>query len=173
MIYFGLKNTWIPACCFVKQLSHLTLTWGHFLLVLRNNFVRGWLGPLAIGKVSFKSYLASMKVHMSWTTDRIGRSSSSASLLIILFHCIKGIPACRVGLDLRLHGSHRFFKSHAPVEGNVWPLFHCSFNVTKCNLGKVKLEPIMLLSSFSSFAWCGPYALSRYNSWLVYTVAWL
>ena len=74
---------------------------------------------------------------MSQATDRIGLFQAlHLPLLLILFHCIKGIPACRVGLDFRLHGSHRFFKSHAPVEGNVWPLFHCSFNVTKCNLGK-------------------------------------
>ena len=102
-------------------------------------------------KSKLQKLLGQHESHISRTTNRIGRSSSSASLLIILFHCIKGIPACRVGLDFRLHGSHRFFKSHAPVEGNVWPLFHCSFNVTKCNLGKVKLEPIMLVSSFSNF----------------------
>ena len=119
---------------------------------------------LARWKSKLQKLLGQHESHMSQTTDRIGRSSSSASLLIILFHCIKGIPACRVGLDFRLHGSHRFFKSHAPVEGNVWPLFHCSFNVTKCNLGKVKLEPIMLVSSFSNFAWGGPYALSRHTS---------
>ena len=77
---------------------------------------------------------------MSRTTDRIGLSSGPASPLFILFHCIKGIPACRVGLDFRLHGSHRFFKSYAPVEGNVWPLFHCSFKVTKCDLSKVELK---------------------------------
>ena len=112
---------------------------------------------LARWKSKLQKLLGQHESHMSQTTNRIGRSSSSASLLIILFHCIKGIPACRVGLDFRLHGSHRFFKSHAPVEGNVWPLFHCSFNVTKCNLGKVKLEPIMLVSSFSNFAWGGPY----------------
>ena len=112
---------------------------------------------LARWKSKLQKLLGQHESHMSRTTNRIGRSSSSASLLIILFHCIKGIPACRVGLDFRLHGSHRFFKSHAPVEGNVWPLFHCSFNVTKCNLGKVKLEPIMLVSSFSNFAWGGPY----------------
>lgn len=128
---------------------------------------------LARWKSKLQKLLGQHESHMSRTTNRIGRSSSSASLLIILFHCIKGIPACRVGLDFRLHGSHRFFKSHAPVEGNVWPLFHCSFNVTKCNLGKVKLEPIMLVSSFSNFAWNGPYALSGHTSWLVYTVAWL
>ena len=95
---------------------------------------------LARWKSKLQKLLGQHESHMSQTTNQIGRSSSSASLLIILFHCIKGIPACRVGLDFRLHGSHRFFKSHAPVEGNVWPLFHCSFNVTKCNLGKAKLK---------------------------------
>ena len=110
---------------------------------------------LARWKSKLQKLLGQHESHMSRTTNWIGCSSSSASLLIILFHCIKGIPACRVGLDFRLHGSHGFFKSHAPVEGNVWPLFHCSFNVTKCNLGKVKLEPIMLVSSFSNFAWDG------------------
>ena len=125
---------------------------------------------LARWKSKLQKLLGQHESHMARTTNRIGCSSSSASLLIILFHCIKGIPACRVGLDFRLHGSHGFFKSHAPVEGNVWPLFHCSFNVTKCNLGKVKLEPIMLVSSFSNFAWDGPYALSGHTSWPVYTV---
>ena len=38
----GSKKTWIPACPLGKQLSHL-LVCGHFLLLLVNDFVRGWL----------------------------------------------------------------------------------------------------------------------------------
>ena len=42
LIWQGLKKkTWIPVCPFSKQFSHVASS--HFLLVLVNNFVRGWL----------------------------------------------------------------------------------------------------------------------------------
>lgn len=93
---------------------------------------------------------------MSPLDYRTGLSSSPACTLLFCFILyLKGIPACRIGLDFRLHGSHRVLKSHAPVEGNVWSLFHCSFNVTKCNLSKVNLKPILVgsLSNYNSMGW--------------------
>ena len=40
-IQSGLKKPWIPGCPLGKQLSHFA-AWSHFLLVLVNDFVRGW-----------------------------------------------------------------------------------------------------------------------------------
>ena len=46
--------------------SHILLAWNHFLLVLVNDLVRGWLAwTLAIGQVSFRSHCKIPKISPS------------------------------------------------------------------------------------------------------------
>lgn len=56
-----------------RSRSHISLVLGHFLLVLENDFVRGWLGAWALkvptGQVSFKKYLPSKKIYFLLVPD--------------------------------------------------------------------------------------------------------
>ena len=47
--------------------SHIVLAEGHLLLVLVNDFIRGWVVLTLIGQVSLKSYLSSKKIHLTRT----------------------------------------------------------------------------------------------------------
>ena len=49
--------------------SHISLAWGHFSLILVNDFVCGWFGwNLALWASKFKSHLPSKKIYQSLTT---------------------------------------------------------------------------------------------------------
>ena len=65
----GLKKSLEFKCCFLEtSISQIFLAWGHFLLVLVNDFVGGWL---ARSKLSFKDFLPARKSIWSGLLGRI------------------------------------------------------------------------------------------------------
>ena len=82
------KRNWIPACHLGKHLSHILITQNHFLLILVNDFVRGWLSrthPFPLDKKAFKVTCPITKLtKLTWALVSLNQYSTSPYRTLLL-----------------------------------------------------------------------------------------
>ena len=73
----GLEKTWISACSFLPK-DWATSCWALVIFYLEDNLP----GTSPIGQESFKSYLPSKKIYLSWTAGRVFSSPALGPIFL-------------------------------------------------------------------------------------------